>query len=433
MGRALLNLHEFVKAYKVNRCSEGDLKTGDIVVCYSKKTICCLGKVLHTGYTELVQDHEDGPFGEVFVLPYFKAKSKSGVPYNAQSGWWMFNELSLLPRQGECFSPGEAAKAVMYVGHKPTTRREQIQQNWLIEIDDVEDEDVDILQGSPRRSPRKGGKGKGKSGGRKKKKLYWANGSTRAVQTSQAKKKSKTKAPKAKKKNDDDETPDEADAADAADAELEKSPAKNAKVVKKKLTFKNEFDTPDLAPKKKLRKGKFARDIIHLAMAGDPDPLKLYIENFDYDARAFSDKILSQAEWESQLPAWNTKSKSRGLKQWSSRTARGEWDIRGVCAKVINKAVSIYMEIFGYPPVYEGVRGKGTTLSIKTGGIDMYKPFILTVHRAYCQYLNPEVEPGIIAYDQVLQYMNTKLVRLKLLRAVRLDRCLEKNSVLRGC
>ena len=61
MGRALLNLHEFVKAYKVNRRSEGDLKTGDIVVCYSKKTICCLGKVLHTGYTELVQDHEDGP------------------------------------------------------------------------------------------------------------------------------------------------------------------------------------------------------------------------------------------------------------------------------------------------------------------------------------------------------------------------------------
>ena len=71
--------------------------------------------------------------------------------------------------------------------------------------------------------------------------------------------------------------------------------------------------------------------------------------------------------------------------------------------------------------------------SIKTGGLDMYKPFLLTVHRAYCQRLNPEVEVGMVAYDKVLQYMNTRPVRLKLLRAVRLDRCLEKNSVLRGC
>ena len=175
-----------------------------------------------------------------------------------------------------------------------------------------------------------------------------------------------------------------------------------------------------MAPQKKLRKGsRFARDIIHLALAGDPDPLKEYIQNFDFEERAYSKTNLSQTEWERLLPAWTTKAKSRGLKGWRSKTARGEWSISGVCAKIINKAVSIYMEIFGHPPVYEGFRGKAATLSIKPGGLDMYKPFLLTVHRAYCQNLNPEVEVGMIAYDKVLQYMNTRPVRLKLLRAVR--------------
>ena len=443
MGRALLNLHEFLKAYKLSRCKDGDLKTGDVVACFTKKTVCCLGKVLHAGYQELVQDHEDGPFGEVFVLPYFKAKCKTGVPYNAQSGWWMYKEVCLLPRQGECFSPGEAAKAVMYVGHKPTTRREQIQQNWLIEIDDVELDEVEILQGSPRRSPRKGkSKGKSKSGGRRQK-LYWASGSMRPVQTSlQAAKAKKLQAAKAKNKpkaknkdddetaKDDDGTPEKPESAEAAksaeDAEAAKSAeaAEGAKAAsksaKKKLNYSNhEFDTPDLAPQKKMRKSRFARDIIHLALAGDLDPLKGYIQTFDFEERGFAKKKLSQAEWETLLPAWTTKEKSRGLKAWRSKTARGEWNIKGVCAKIINKAVSIYMEIFGHPPVYEGVRGKGSTFSIKEGGLDMYKPFILTVHRAYCQNLNPEVEVGMVAYDKVLQYMNTRPVRLKLLRAVR--------------
>ena len=160
MGRALLNLFEFCRAYKTKRCKEGDLKSGDIVACFDVTTVCCLGKVIHVGHTELTDDHEDGPYGEVFVLPYYKARVNGGRPYNSQTGWWLYKELTLLPKQEENFSKGEVAKAVIYVGHKPTTRREQIQKNWVIEVDDKsesdeEDNEEDQVQGSPRRSPRK--------------------------------------------------------------------------------------------------------------------------------------------------------------------------------------------------------------------------------------------------------------------------------------
>ena len=109
---------------------------------------------------------------------------------------------------------------------------------------------------------------------------------------------------------------------------------------------------------------------------------------------------MSQAKWEVVLPGWKSKQKSRGLKGWKSKSARGEWSIQGVCAKVINKAVSIYMEIFGVSPVVEGERGSGSHLSVTSGGIDLYTPFLLTVHKTYCQNLNPEV-----TYDKVMVYV----------------------------
>ena len=173
MGRALYNLFEFLEQYKIVRCSKaGDLKTGDIVVCWTNKTATCLGKVVDSGHTDLIHDHEDGPYGEVFVLPYFKGRVKAGTPYNTQSGWWMFNEVSLLPRKNEHFSKNEIARSVIYTGHKPTTRREQIQENWTIEIADLEDvakeDEVVDVQGSPRRrSPRKSGKS-GRTTGRRR-------------------------------------------------------------------------------------------------------------------------------------------------------------------------------------------------------------------------------------------------------------------------
>ena len=154
----------------------------------------------------------------------------------------------------------------------------------------------------------------------------------------------------------------------------------------------------DSAPVAKKSRS-FQRDVINIALDGDCGPLNEYIDGFDM-IRSKSDPM-TPAEWERVLPSWKSKKKSRGLKVWRSKSARGEWSI-GVCAKVINKAVSIYMEIFGLPPVVEGERGSGSNLSVKAGGIDLYTPFLLTVHKAYCQHLNPEVEDGMVAYDKVL-------------------------------
>jgi len=158
-------------------------------------------------------------------------------------------------------------------------------------------------------------------------------------------------------------------------------------------------DSPPVAKKSR----SFQMDVINIALEGDCGPLNEYIDGFDM-SRAKS-QPLTAAEWERVLPAWKSKEKSRGLKGWRSKSARGEWSIGGVCAKVINKSVSIYMEIFGLPPVVEGERGSGSHLSATSGGIDLYTPFLLTVHKAYCQNLNPEVEDGMVAYDKVMVYV----------------------------
>ena len=154
----------------------------------------------------------------------------------------------------------------------------------------------------------------------------------------------------------------------------------------------------DSAPAAKKSRS-FQRDLINIALDGDCGPLNEYIDGFDM-TRSKSNPMTT-AEWERVLPAWKSKKKSRGLKVWRSKSARGEWCIPGLCAQVINKSINIYMEIFGLPPVVEGERGSGSHLSVKHGGIDLYTPFLLTVHKGYCQYLNPEVEDGMVAYDKV--------------------------------
>ena len=86
MGRALFNLFEFLKVYKINRCEKStDASTGDIVVCWDDDgKVKCLGTVKHVGRTGLCTDHQDGEYGEVFVLPYYKGRTRKGTPYNRE-------------------------------------------------------------------------------------------------------------------------------------------------------------------------------------------------------------------------------------------------------------------------------------------------------------------------------------------------------------
>lgn len=145
MAGALLDLFEFLKQYKIQKCKgPQDVKTGDVVACFDAKTKQCLdlGTVKHVGHQQLSEDHSDGEFGEVFVLSYQKGRSKKGQPLNQQDGWWMYGEIAVLPTQGEHFSQNSIARAVMFVGHKATTRQEQLQQNWSIEVQPIQVKDL---------------------------------------------------------------------------------------------------------------------------------------------------------------------------------------------------------------------------------------------------------------------------------------------------
>ena len=91
MGRALYNLYEFFKIYKINRCEKSsDVKTNDVVVCWDDsgnsrvRNIKCLGTIKHVGKTPLCKNHEDGDVGEVFVLPYHKGRTTKGKAYNCK-------------------------------------------------------------------------------------------------------------------------------------------------------------------------------------------------------------------------------------------------------------------------------------------------------------------------------------------------------------
>ena len=145
MAGALLDLFEFLKRYSLEKCKgQKDVKNGDVVACFDTTTKKCLGigTVKHVGRTKLSDDHPDGEFGDVFVLSYEKGRSKKDTPLNQQDGWWMFEEVAVLPKQGENFSKSVIARNVMYVGHKATTRQEQTQQNWSIEVQTLQIQDI---------------------------------------------------------------------------------------------------------------------------------------------------------------------------------------------------------------------------------------------------------------------------------------------------
>ena len=375
----------------------------------------------------------------------------------------------MLPKSGVELPENCLLHTVIYGGHKVATRREEMEENWHAQIEDMdkcvevevedgtetekeeesgddssdtdggpsddssEDDDDDsssssavaaasaakkvvpTLRRSPRHSPHKtyGIKG-GKPPPRPP---TWSSGKKAVPRPPTAVSKKKLKFT----------------AASSSDFDSPVRSKKKKQKKKKKNTSSSDFDSPVVrktkkkrnkdadAPQRHGKRQRRSQSVIHMALEGDVEPLLEYIEEFDMSKA--KPESMTATEWGHCLPSWKTKEKKRGLTPWKSTTKRGQWEITGVCAKVINKAVQVYMNVFGLPPVVEGERrNDSVVLCAKAGGMDLFKPFVLTVHLAYCKYLNPEVEQGMIAFDRVLQYMHTKPVRLKLLRAVRTSR-----------
>ena len=160
------------------------------------------------------------------------------------------------------------------------------------------------------------------------------------------------------------------------------------------------------------------RDAIDLAMAGHAGQLRAAIDKIRSLDNIKIPKHYTTAEWEALLPSWKGKDHPRGLKSWGSKTKRGSWSVQGICARVIQKALYSYMFIFAVPPVQEGHVNNDGELTRKEGGIDLFKTFAMTLHRAYCKYLDPEVPLDSMAAEVLLKYMLHKPVKMKLLRAV---------------
>ena len=72
----LLNVKELLTLYDLARAKvEKDVSVGDIVACFGNDdTLIGIGTVKHVGHVRLSPHHEDGEFGEVFVLPYSKTR-----------------------------------------------------------------------------------------------------------------------------------------------------------------------------------------------------------------------------------------------------------------------------------------------------------------------------------------------------------------------
>ena len=165
------------------------------------------------------------------------------------------------------------------------------------------------------------------------------------------------------------------------------------------------------------------RDMIDRAVAGDMRDLLVYIDDFDLDEVLELPKRFTSAEWEEILPSWSGRDRSRGLKEWQS-TARGRsWQVQGLCARTINKAVDCYMNTVAVPPVVAGDPSKTcnvTEMITQQPDCNFLKTYVLIIHAAYCKFLVPAVEPGLLAYKRVLQYMLSKPVLIKLLRSYRI-------------
>lgn len=152
------------------------------------------------------------------------------------------------------------------------------------------------------------------------------------------------------------------------------------------------------------------RDEIEMALSGDCTLLIVSLRTFS--VWTISPPKYNAEQWDEELPSWPSRGKLRGLKEWSSNSSKGGWRIAGIQMRAINKAFDAYMIIFAVPPVASNHPPGDDDLDVLT-------TFYYIVHRAYCKYLSPEVEEGTDAFQRVLEYMWTRRVKLKMLRAVR--------------
>ena len=146
----------------------------------------------------------------------------------------MLPEISVLPKQDEEFSKGQMTTSVTFVGHKSTTRHEQIQENWHIEVNDVEKKPL-------RRSPRK------------------ATAATLSKKTEQPLRRSPRKAtatlPQSPSDSEDsDDSDGGSDGSDDSDRTM--SHSDDDDVEEKSSKKRLEFDTPDDTPTRKRKSQK---------------------------------------------------------------------------------------------------------------------------------------------------------------------------------
>ena len=294
----------------------------------------------------------------------------------------------------------------MWSGNKAATRSDEMEENWNVELDDGDvdaDADADAQSSS----------------------------TSEDMSLTQLKKKT-LKHPSAQKKVTKKVTKKRRAGVTTQDERA---------VKKKKASGDDEDPTSSASADGPICLGytgrKGARDMIDKALAGDLTEVQDYIKKFP---RGQLEPVhLTKAAWAEDLPAWKGQDADRGLKAWSSKTARGGWNIAGICAKVVNRAVGMYMETFAVPPVVEGIRVAGapkSPLTAKSKGLDHFTPFLLIVHRAYCKYLNPAVEEGLMAFTRVSAGI-ANMTRLAKLHVPYMHSSLERtyryfNTCLRG-
>ena len=95
--------------------------------------------------------------------------------------------------------------------------------------------------------------------------------------------------------------------------------------------------------------------MIDQAYDGEMDSLQAYFKKYQDFSHVDRRKNWTSTDWDREMPSWYGKNAKRGLKFLKSRTSRGKWDIRVLCAQCTKKSITAWMETIAMPPVVEEV------------------------------------------------------------------------------